>query len=103
MSDDYRKLGLGTAASVIVGLSISDSTQNLLVRGLYDPEIRRPFVISFADFRELQIERYHADAPAVLETPLIGIQLGESEYKSPATITTGAFELRILYRKFLVT
>ena len=103
MGDDYKKLGLGTAASLVVGLGISDSAQDLMVRGLYDPEIRKPFVINFADFGELKIERYRTDSSATLETPLIGIQLGESEYKSPATITTGAFELKVWYRKVSVT
>jgi hypothetical protein len=104
MDDQYHLLGLGSAASIIIGIELAEPGQRVLVRGLYDPKARRPFEMVFTRCREVHLE-YLSDEPrpeAGLETPLIGISLGEERHRSPAIITTDAFELSILYDEFRV-
>jgi hypothetical protein len=102
MDDQYHLLGLGSAASNIVGLELSELGQKLLVRGLYDPHLRKPFEMVFTECRELHLECFSDDPRPELETPLIGIYLGQKEHRGPAVITTSAFELSVLYGEFLL-
>jgi hypothetical protein len=102
MADQYHLLGLGPAASVIVGIELVELGHRVLVRGLYDPHLRSPFEMVFTRCREVHLE-YLNDEPQSepeVETALIGISLGEEGHRSPAVITTNAFELSILYGEF---
>jgi len=102
MADQYHLLGLGPAASVIIGIELAEPGHRVLVRGLYDLHLRRPFEMVFTRCREVHLE-YLSDEPQPeheVETPLIGIFLGEGGHRSPAIITTNTFELSILYEEF---
>ena len=100
MNDQYHLLGLGPAAAVIVAVEIAELGHQVMVRGLYDPHLRRPFEMVFSQCRELRLDCLGDDSRGGLETPLIGIFVGTRAYRAPAIITTGAFELSVLYGDF---
>jgi hypothetical protein len=102
LDDQYRLLGLGPAASVIVGIEVLELGRRVVVRGLYDPHQRKPFEMVFTKCRDVHLECLSDDSWPELETPLIGIFLGQEEHRSPAVITTSAFELSVLYGEFLL-
>lgn len=103
MDDQYHLLGLGPAASIIVGLELTELGRQVLVRGLYDPHLRRPFKMVFTKCKEVHLECLGDDSRPELEATLIGISLGQEGHRSPAVITTSAFELSVSYGEFLLT
>jgi hypothetical protein len=103
MDDQYHLLELGPAASTIVGLELSELGHKVMIRGLYDPHLRKPFEMVFTKCREVHLQCFSGDPRPTLETQLIGIFLGQKGHRSPAVITTSAFELSILYDEFLLT
>ncbi len=96
-----NEINPGDFLSIVTSVQLKLWGSELLLECLDDPVDRRPYVLIFKDCREIHWNIYGEDADLHdSETDLIGILLGEDKHRKPATITTGAFELSVLYGDF---
>ena len=98
MADDYTSLGLGELTSLVTDIQIKQWGTELWLHCVYDPLGERvPYALIFQDCRQLQWEIHDAAASSDLEADLIGMALGQNNYRQVAIIHTDIFELSLLY------
>lgn len=98
MTDDYTLLGLGELTSIVTGINISAWGSQVLLECIYDPiGDSLPYQLLFQRCREVHFEIHDLEEIGEFEADLIGISLGENDYKQPAIIHTDIFEISLLY------
>jgi hypothetical protein len=96
---DYHLLGLGDSTSLITDVEMSLWGSELLFRCVYNPMGKRlPYKLIFQDCQDIRWTVHDLEEVNEQEANLIGISLGENEYRQPAVIHTDIFEVSILYR-----
>lgn len=104
MTDDYTLLGLGELTSIVTGISISAWGSQVLLECIYDPTgDRLPYQLLFQCCREVHFEVHDLEEVGECEADLIGISLGENDYKQPAIIHTDIFEISLLYDRIEIS
>ena len=100
---DYDKLGLGTAASVITNIEITNWSNKIVITCLFDPAgVNKPYQIVFVGCHGTRWEMIDVEKTEDATADLISISIGEGFYVSPAIICTDIFEVTIQYKEFEV-
>ena len=82
--------------SLVTSLHVGRWGNELVVEGFDDPLTRRQVRLVFRDCREIRWSNYEV-APSEIEADVVGLCVGQSNYREPALITTDLFELSVLY------
>jgi hypothetical protein len=100
---DYHLLRLGDLTSLITDIEVSLWGSELSFRCVYDPIGKRlPYKLIFQDCQDIRWTVHDLEEVNEQEADLIGISLGENEYRQPAVIHTDIFEVSILYRNIKI-
>ncbi len=100
--DDYHKLGVGPSASIISRLELLNWGSEVRLMCLYDPAIRKPYVLRFTGCRNLNLEPIEKNTPDS-EVSLIGITLDGGQQQHTARVTTEGFELSLTFGRWELT
>lgn len=98
---DYQRLGLGDASSLVRDFRIADWGTTLIVDCTYDPlGEQTKYQLTFLECSQLRIDALPNAPVDEEEAEMIGLTLGECDYRQPAVLTTDLFEMHVSYGRF---